>query len=858
MKTLALLLFDGGVFATVLSSGWRVCRRSNGESSYATSCSVAEAWDSPALPTTALMALLSRPNVSDLFSGNVPPNASDPYYSTNLAKIVDVNATGRGFWTLRYERQVQAGWLEFGCNYRGRVFIDGHEVGSVDKFGGMFARRRYKIAKPGLLGVVVEPPDHVGAPTGGQGGDHSLAKDVTAQFVLGWDWMAAMPDRSTGFFGPVELTPNIVRDAAILTVELPNKFRAVGRLDEPANVTILVDGRVVGRSTGCIVDTDFEANLSLWYPRDFDGCCLLHEATFDVNGTISETFKFGARKFTSFKHPRTGGRAFAVNGHPFFIVGGNWIATDAAWRYSANYERYRDELALHAEAGLNAIRVWGGGIAETDQFYRAADELGLVVYQEFWMTGDNNGRWAGSYEWPLDRNAFEVAVESTVRRLRRFASLMLLGGGNELYPPQLSPPGFALDVEERQSNESETLFVPSSMDGGISGGNQTLHNDEYALAPKDGPYGMLTPLQFSQRNPGLDPNLEISVMPEIGSCAAPDSKQALSLYIASSDIDDRNSVAWAFHKYEKMTVEEDTNITYDFVAAYGFSSQDWLIGAKLAMHQQAQLLFESYSAHIFDWYAAVFYWKTQSPWPALRGFLYDWYLLQPNGNWRGAKTANALHRLQYDYARQRIVAVNRHPTRAWSLKGELTYEWIDVEERISSSRAVPIKNMLPPLSSATIVDRLEVPNRTTQLLSINHPNGAVYWVSDVDPPDYSALGACCDSVRLAAFEAVCIDEANNTRVDVDIRVDSESDLLFYPQVSLKYSRRPNSWEPPVFARGDSSLIIRPGTLSRRVLFLAPPDLRGTANFTSRPRCGDMSAVVLDAVNLPGPIQRRFP
>ena len=40
------------------------------------------------------------------------------------------------------------------------------------------------------------------------------------------------------------------------------------------------------------------------------------------------------------------------------------------------------------QSGINLIRMWGGGIAESDYFFQLCDEMGLLVWQEFWMTGD--------------------------------------------------------------------------------------------------------------------------------------------------------------------------------------------------------------------------------------------------------------------------------------------------------------------------------------------------------------------------------------------------------------------------------------------------------------------------------------
>ena len=172
-----------------LSRDWTACRATGRP------CGAA-AWPAPALPTTALFALLASPHADDLFA--TPPtrresaSVVDPYYSSNLLAIKDVNETGPAFYTLRYERRLTSEnrLLEIpGANYRATVFADGAEVSSLNPFGGLFARRRY-VLPPNVttLAIEVAPPDHCGSPTCsdptavcGQGGDHQLARDVTAQ-----------------------------------------------------------------------------------------------------------------------------------------------------------------------------------------------------------------------------------------------------------------------------------------------------------------------------------------------------------------------------------------------------------------------------------------------------------------------------------------------------------------------------------------------------------------------------------------------------------------------------------------------------------------------------------------------------
>ena len=44
------------------------------------------------------------------------------------------------------------------------------------------------------------------------------------------------------------------------------------------------------------------------------------------------------------------------------------------------------------QMGLNMIRLWGGAGATCKAFYDACDEAGILVWQEFCITGDCNGR----------------------------------------------------------------------------------------------------------------------------------------------------------------------------------------------------------------------------------------------------------------------------------------------------------------------------------------------------------------------------------------------------------------------------------------------------------------------------------
>lgn len=116
---------------------------------------------------------------------------------------------------------------------------------------------------------------------------------------------------------------------------------------------------------------------------------------------------------------------FVVNGKPLFMKGANWVPADM-FPGRVSDERYRQLLGMASDAGMNMLRIWGGGIYERELFYTLADSLGILVWQDFMFAGTM---------YPGDeRFLSSVEEEATfqVRRLRRHPCIALWCGNNEI------------------------------------------------------------------------------------------------------------------------------------------------------------------------------------------------------------------------------------------------------------------------------------------------------------------------------------------------------------------------------------------------------------------------------------------
>jgi beta-mannosidase len=258
------------------------------------------------------------------------------------------------------------------------------------------------------------------------------------QCQFGWDW------------GPRFVTAGVWRDLRLEAwsgnrldgVRVAQEHRADGRVAlrlaaELARAEAAVelrwkltlDGATVGEGSGGEILIE---RPQLWWPNGQGAQPLytLHVEAIGADGAVfgAWTRRIGLRTIVLDRHRDEWGESFqfVVNGRAIFAKGANWIPAHsfAAGLTRADYAR---DLESAAAAHMNMIRVWGGGIYESEDFHDLCDELGLLVWQDFMFA---------CTLYPADE-AFLASVRAEVafqaRRLRHRASLALWCGNNEVF-----------------------------------------------------------------------------------------------------------------------------------------------------------------------------------------------------------------------------------------------------------------------------------------------------------------------------------------------------------------------------------------------------------------------------------------
>lgn len=202
----------------------------------------------------------------------------------------------------------------------------------------------------------------------------------------------------------------------------------------------------------------FEASITiqnpqLWYPHTYGGQPL-YTVTVRLPKKDSRSQSIGLRRLNLLQHPLRNAEGksflFEINNVRTFAGGSCWIPGDFMLPRMTR-QRYSDWLKLAKSGNQNMIRVWGGGIVESDDFFDICDREGILVWQDFLFA-------CGNYPASQDfMQNVKLEAEAQLRRVGHHASLVLWAGNNEDYL-LAEKWGWELDMTDEKGPWDQTDF----------------------------------------------------------------------------------------------------------------------------------------------------------------------------------------------------------------------------------------------------------------------------------------------------------------------------------------------------------------------------------------------------------------
>lgn len=250
---------------------------------------------------------------------------------------------------------------------------------------------------------------------------------------FGWDWGPTVV--TAGIWRPVRLRRwrgARLGDVLVRADMRPGEPDGVVVVDPavlgaPADVVVTVrdpEGHVVARGTGDGPISVPVAAPRRWWPRGY-GEQVLYTVEVDLSGD-RHTARVGFRSVRLATEPDEIGREFVlhVNDRPVFVRGAAWVPLDTILP-RITPQLYAQRVRDAAEANLNLLRVWGGGVYEDRAFYEACDEQGLLVWQDFMFAC------AAYPQDPAFVDLVRAEAADVLNRIAPHPSVVLLCGSNE-------------------------------------------------------------------------------------------------------------------------------------------------------------------------------------------------------------------------------------------------------------------------------------------------------------------------------------------------------------------------------------------------------------------------------------------
>lgn len=167
----------------------------------------------------------------------------------------------------------------------------------------------------------------------------------------------------------------------------------------------------------------------LWWPNGM-GEQNLYAVTvnlYDGEEIIAQKkLNYGVRFLQLKRQPFYGERdnfCFYINGKYFKCLGSNIVPLDVL--HSKIDAKYPSLVNALAQSNTNMVRIWGGGVYPSDEFFDLCDKTGIVVWHDFMLS---------CHSYPVAdelQSEFKSEVEKFIKRVRNHPSLGIYCGSNE-------------------------------------------------------------------------------------------------------------------------------------------------------------------------------------------------------------------------------------------------------------------------------------------------------------------------------------------------------------------------------------------------------------------------------------------
>ena len=386
----------------------------------------------------------------------------DPYKGENEYKSTDISSCDTVFETtfdlekeyLEADRLL----LRFnGIDTSAQVYVNGVMVGSADNMYRTYTYdiKEYCEGKGNSLRVYINSPieyinerqekEPLWCPFHTMDGAPHIRKPI---YMFGWDWGPKLPDM--GIWRDVELlavkgariTDLYIRqdhtgfeETGTVKLDMTTSIADNTKADRLAVTVTYPDGqesKMMQSVTGKEVKTTVMiSEAELWYPNGY-GRQPLYTVTaeiMDEEGNVydSKSSRIGLRTVTVTQDTCGDGHFFGVvvNGTRIFSMGANYVPEDNIITRTPS-AKTRKLLRLCKRANFNMLRVWGGGVYCSDEFYDLCDEMGLLVWQDFMFA---------CAVYKADKEMISTIgheVTQNVKRLRNHPCIALWCGNNEM------------------------------------------------------------------------------------------------------------------------------------------------------------------------------------------------------------------------------------------------------------------------------------------------------------------------------------------------------------------------------------------------------------------------------------------